>query len=466
MTGHRGDERPDPPRDVQRAVDRPQPEWPHQAGEQARWGRGLWPGQDGLVHLSQLHRLCAALRLRNRRLPASARRTADRQRRDARFLPARRDGSGRQDGLSGHPQSCSSGTPPTRRTTPGRARAPRSRSTTAREPPPATARSPTRSAPPAASMPRLPSVAPYSSAGRGAAALRPRVRRDRCRPERRQVLSAYDAIVMANVNCLSDAEAKALDALGEGRRRAARHRRDRLYDEKGVARDKPALSSLPIHRQAGGTAEHEGLLLPRRRRRVADPGECEAADARQDLLCRRAEQGRRDGADPAAAAAFRPGRSSASRFREQAAWRHRSASTARARPSTCPGMPTCSTIATACPTPAPSPHRPLAPQHRGGTGQARGSRRVRTDRTAAGGDRPGAGARRQLWRRSATTSTRTRRRCTGSGSAYAGVKGDGTALVAGTEVKPESGGKPDAAGYLWYALPPIEAFEAIQFKAD
>lgn len=44
MTGHRG--KSDLIRmEVQRAVDRPQPEWPYQAGEQARWARAYAPGK-------------------------------------------------------------------------------------------------------------------------------------------------------------------------------------------------------------------------------------------------------------------------------------------------------------------------------------------------------------------------------------------------------------------------------------
>ena len=41
-----------------------------------------------------------------------------------------------------------------------------------------------------------------------------------------------------------------------------------------------------------------------------------------------------------------------------------------------------------------------------------------------------------------------------------GVKGDATALVADASIKPENS-RPDSDGYLWYALPPVEAFEAI-----
>ncbi|HTN61280.1 MAG TPA: hypothetical protein VL147_06945, partial [Devosia sp.] len=45
-----------------------------------------------------------------------------------------------------------------------------------------------------------------------------------------------------------------------------------------------------------------------------------------------------------------------------------------------------------------------------------------------------------------------------------GVAGDGMALVAGQAVTPK--GTPDKDGYQWYALPPVEAFEAIQFSAQ
>jgi hypothetical protein len=45
-----------------------------------------------------------------------------------------------------------------------------------------------------------------------------------------------------------------------------------------------------------------------------------------------------------------------------------------------------------------------------------------------------------------------------------GVAGPGAALVAGAEVAPESA-DPDKNGYIWYSLPPLEAFEAIVFTA-
>jgi hypothetical protein len=45
-----------------------------------------------------------------------------------------------------------------------------------------------------------------------------------------------------------------------------------------------------------------------------------------------------------------------------------------------------------------------------------------------------------------------------------GVEGSGKALVAGAEMAPEQAA-PDARGYLWYTLPPVEAFEAISFQA-
>jgi hypothetical protein len=41
-----------------------------------------------------------------------------------------------------------------------------------------------------------------------------------------------------------------------------------------------------------------------------------------------------------------------------------------------------------------------------------------------------------------------------------GVEGTAQALVAGSSIQPEGG--PDADGYVWYLLPPVAAFEAIQ----
>ncbi|UXN75919.1 hypothetical protein N8D56_27415 (plasmid) [Devosia sp. A8/3-2] len=98
MTGHRGDS--DLIRmETQRAVDRPQPEWPYQAGEQARWGRAYGQGKTVSSTSANFIDFCPALRVGNRGVPTRARRPATGQRRHARLLPARRDGPGRQVGF-------------------------------------------------------------------------------------------------------------------------------------------------------------------------------------------------------------------------------------------------------------------------------------------------------------------------------------------------------------------------------
>lgn len=43
-----------------------------------------------------------------------------------------------------------------------------------------------------------------------------------------------------------------------------------------------------------------------------------------------------------------------------------------------------------------------------------------------------------------------------------GVGAEGKALVSGHAIKAE--GAVDSQGYVWFALPPVEAFEAIQFS--
>jgi hypothetical protein len=60
------------------------------------------------------------------------------------------------------------------------------------------------------------------------------------------ILSRYDAIVLPNVSCLSDAEAKALDAFVEAGGVLLATGDTGFYDERGVLRDVPALKSLPV----------------------------------------------------------------------------------------------------------------------------------------------------------------------------------------------------------------------------
>lgn len=65
-------------------------------------------------------------------------------------------------------------------------------------------------------------------------------------PDGAEALRQYDALVMPNVTCLSDAEAKVIDAwVAEGGILLATGETS-LYDHKGAPREKPALASLPI----------------------------------------------------------------------------------------------------------------------------------------------------------------------------------------------------------------------------
>lgn len=61
-----------------------------------------------------------------------------------------------------------------------------------------------------------------------------------------KVLAQYDALVLPNVTCMSDAEARVIDAWVEAGGVLLATGETSLYDQKGVMREKPALRSLPI----------------------------------------------------------------------------------------------------------------------------------------------------------------------------------------------------------------------------
>ena len=61
------------------------------------------------------------------------------------------------------------------------------------------------------------------------------------------ILSRYDAIVLPNVSCLSDTEAKLLDAYVEQGGVLLITGDTGFYDERGIARDTPALASMPVN---------------------------------------------------------------------------------------------------------------------------------------------------------------------------------------------------------------------------
>jgi hypothetical protein len=75
--------------ELQRAVKRPRPEWPHQAGELARWGAAYGTRQTLCLRLDQFPRLQLALLVGNRGSPHAPLRAADRERRADRLLSSR-----------------------------------------------------------------------------------------------------------------------------------------------------------------------------------------------------------------------------------------------------------------------------------------------------------------------------------------------------------------------------------------
>ncbi len=238
MTGHRGDS--DLIRmEVQRAVDRPQPEWPYQAGEQARWAAAYGQGktfsststnfvdfawrfhsESGGYHMLRFaQQLASGATLdyyllgvmdQDDKTPFADISKLFRWHRDheAHYTGLR---SGARIGLY---HSHSNGT----------------------------------------FRKRTGSAALGDTAFRGAyrALVEARLAFDFVSDDPvkgdngKEILAGYDAIVLANVSCLGDQEAKRLDAYVKGGGVLLVTGDTGFYDERGSARETPALESLPV----------------------------------------------------------------------------------------------------------------------------------------------------------------------------------------------------------------------------
>ncbi len=238
MTGHRG--KSDLIRmEVQRAVDRPQPEWPYQAGEQARWARAYAP--DKVASSTSTNFIDYAWRFASETRAYHMLRYAQ-QLGNGQTLDYYLLGVLDQDDKKAFPQV--SGLFRWHAENEAAYRNLKSAATIGLYHSRATNTYRERTA----------------TAGYGASAFRGAYRMlvearlpfDFILDERvagdgaAEVLAQFQAIVMPNVACLSDAEAKALDVwVAKGGILIATGETG-FYDERGVQRDRPALASLPL----------------------------------------------------------------------------------------------------------------------------------------------------------------------------------------------------------------------------
>lgn len=244
MTGHRGDS--DLIRmETQRAVDRPQPEWPYQAGEQARWGQAY--GQGKTVSSTSANFIDFAWRFVSETGPYQLARAAQ-QLGSGATLDYYLLGVMEQDDKTAFPDTSRlfhwhkanephyTGLKPASKialyhshaVVPGHGAGGYSRRPASGH----LAEAAFRGAYRALVEARLPFdlvVDEVITGGVGA-----------------DVLSRYDALVLPNVTCMSDAEAKAIDAWVKAGGVLLATGETGLYDEKGVRRETPALKSLPI----------------------------------------------------------------------------------------------------------------------------------------------------------------------------------------------------------------------------
>lgn len=275
-----------------------------------------------------------------------------------------------------------------------------------------------------------------------------------------KIISQYDALVMPNVTCLSDAEARAIDAWVEAGGVLLATGETGFYDEKGVARDEPVLESLPMSGKPMARQHMKGAYF-RVRSGELPIGEgvkllmldhtyyvAEAKDGAQTLLKLLPPQ--RFGPPELCFPDFEsemPGAIIGDHGKGKAIYVPWHADALYYRDS----LPHTRTFLTDLVT----RHIPAAPARIEG----RGSLELTVQRQEATGKVlvhvvNYGGQRNNLYEDTPAVH--------GLRLGVRGVSGSGSALVAGTEIAPEST-KPDADGYLWYAMPPLEAFEAIQF---
>ncbi|HTN64146.1 MAG TPA: alpha-amylase family protein [Devosia sp.] len=460
MTGHRGDS--DLIRmETQRAVERPQPEWPYQAGEQARWGQAY--GQGKTVSSTSANFIDFAWRFVSEtgayQLARAAQQLASGATLDFYLLgvmdqddkSAFADTSrlfhwhkANEPNYVGLKPAAKIGLYHSHIVVPGHG---------------------------AGGYAKRPASGQFAEAAfRGAyrALVEARLPFDMVvdevivGPGGAEILSRYDALVLPNVTCLSDTEAAAIDAWVKAGGVLLATGEAALYDEKGVPRDKPALDSLPItgkpmarHNMKGSYfrvrpgelpigdavkllmldhtyyvaeakvgAETLLTLLPPQR---FGPPELCFPDYESDL------PGAVIGAYGKGKAIYVPWHADALYYRDS--------------------LPHTRTFLTDLVV----RNIPAAPAKVEGLGalELTVQTQPKTGKILVHLVNYG-GQRNNLYEDAPALH--------GLRLGVCGVTGDGLALVAGTTVTPEA--PPDKDGYQWYALPPVEAFEAIQFSAQ
>lgn len=244
MTGHRGDS--DLIRmETQRAVDRPQPEWPYQAGEQARWGQAY--GQGKTVSSTSANFIDFAWRFVSETGPYQIARAAQ-QIASGATLDFYLLGVMDQDDKTAFEDTSKlfhwhkaneasySGLKPASKVALYHSHN----------------MAPGHGAGGYAKRPASGHLAEASYRGAYRALVEARVPFDLvvdeviCGPDGDKVLSQYEALVLPNITCMSDAEAAAIDAWVKAGGVLLATGETSLYDQKGITREKLALQSLPI----------------------------------------------------------------------------------------------------------------------------------------------------------------------------------------------------------------------------
>ena len=272
------------------------------------------------------------------------------------------------------------------------------------------------------------------------------------------ILSRYDAIVLPNVSCLSDAEAKALDGFVHAGGVLLVTGDTGFYDERGVARATPALKSLPVVGKPSARVDMKGSYF-----RLAE-GELPVPDTKLLML-----DGRYYVSEPKPGAEtlltllppqrFGPPELCFPDFESDRPGVI-SAAHGKGRVVYLPWNPDWQYYRDSLPN-----HRVLitdlllrlidAPQV---VVQGRGSIEVTIQEQAKGGKVlvhivNFGGQRNNLYEDAPAVH--------GLRLGIRGVGKTARALVAGSEVK--ASGAADAKGYLWFDLPALEAFEALSF---
>lgn len=270
MTGHRGDS--DLIRmETQRAVDRPQPEWPYQAGEQARWGQAY--GQGKTVSSTSANFIDFAWRFVAETGPYQLVRAAQ-QLASGATLDFYLLGVMDQDDKSAFADTSKlfhwhkanerhyMGLKPASKVALYHSHA----------------IVPGHGAGGYAKRPASGHLAEASFRGAYRALVEARIPFDLVVDEiitgkdGDKVLAQYEALVLPNVTCMSDAEAQVIDAWVEAGGVLLATAETGLYDHKGAMRETPALASLPISDRPMPRRDMKGAYF-----RVA-PGELPIGD--------------------------------------------------------------------------------------------------------------------------------------------------------------------------------------------